>query len=245
MDKLIAKLNVAVDETKTRIAGLNWRKEFIEMINDDEYTPLKYYHVAVLVRTVALFDPENVYKTTKNRWHAILNTRTEEADAINKQCREAERLLKQLRAIELDALRVAWDAVEDDCEKPLLKCEDCDFFGWSERSAHEHECEKEDEDRTIKCKHCKKNCGTYERLKVHIKSKHFKPFKCEPCNVGYNTQMQFDRHTSSKKHKETCGIVKPTFECKLCDKQFMYQCKYDEHLLSVKHRKLSNLEKSV
>jgi hypothetical protein len=242
MDELTAKLNNAIDETKIRLENLDWSKEFIEMINDSDYTPLKYYYTAVLVKTVALFDPEGLYKTTKNRWHAILNTKSEEADVINKQCREIERLLKLLRSTEMNALRAAWDAEKDECAKPLLKCDDCEYFGWCETSLNDHECEEEDEDRTTKCKHCKKNCGTYDRLKKHIKSQHFKPFKCEPCNVGYNTQMQFDRHVKSKDHKEKCGIVKPTFECTLCDKKFLYECKYKEHLLSVKHR---NLEKSV
>jgi hypothetical protein len=240
MEQLKEKIQVALDRTKIRLAELDWSKEFIEMINDSDYTCLKYYHIGIFVTTIAMFDPEGLYKTTKDRWRVIKDTRPEEAKVMEVDWREIERLLRELRNMEMTALREKWDAEEDDCRKPYLLCEDCNNFYYSETAKTEHECEVDDEDRTTECKYCKKKCGTYERLETHLKSKHHTKYLCKECEFPTNSKAVWETHLRKKTHRENCGIVKEvkTYPCPDCDvKPYTFPSELQRHSRTCKGKK--------
>jgi hypothetical protein len=236
MEAIKEKIQVALEKTKIRLAELDWSKEFINMINDSDYTCLQYYHPAINVVTIGKFDPEGLYEETKRKWRAM-DRNAPEAKVMEEDWRSVSKMLNDLRNTEMTALREKWDAEEDDCLKPYLKCEDCDHFGYSETDKTEHECDLEDEDRTSKCKVCKKSCGTYERLEKHMKSKHHTKYRCKECEFGTSSKAQYDRHIKSKEHKETCGIEKPEFKCETCDRVFPFKSLYEAHMISPTHLK--------
>ena len=196
MEKVIERLNLEIEKTKIRVEAIDWSKEFKVMIDDPEYTPLKYQHLSRDVKLVALFDPTDAYKTAKDRWRVIKDTRPEEAKVIEVEWRKIARLLNEMCDIEMKALTSAWNKVEDECDKPYLLCE-CGEFCYSEknRNKDEHDCELDDEDRTTECSICNQKCGTFERLERHKKSKHHTKYRCKPCEMGTNSKAVWETHT--------------------------------------------------
>jgi hypothetical protein len=240
LETLKADLLLQTDKTRERLAELDWSNEFIEMINDAEYTPLKYQQGALLTTFVASFKNGDVFQSAKTRWMTLKGLNDTRAEVLGELIRDIEKLLRGLRTMEMDKLRKIWDGIEDECDKPMLKCEDCDYFGYSEHAKETHECECDDEDRTTKCKYCGFKATTYDRLDNHIKSKHLKKciHECKECEYKTNSKNEFEKHTKSKSHKEKCGVVRESFKCEPCDKEYYFESKYKEHLLSVKHKKL-------
>jgi hypothetical protein len=241
MEKVIETLKIEIEKTKTRVGKIDWSKEFKDMIDDEEYTPLKYQHLSRHVKLIGMFDPDEVYKTTKDRWRSIKDTRPEEAKVIEVEWKEIERLLKEMCSIEMKALTTAWDSVEDECDKPYLLCE-CGHFAYSEKNKNkdEHDCDLDDEERTTTCSICNKKCGTYERLDKHKKSKHHTKYHCKPCEFPTNSKAVWDRHLKSKDHKEACGIVseKKTYPCPDCDvKPYTFPSELHRHSRCCKGRK--------
>jgi len=240
MEELVANIEKAIEDTKARIEMTDWKAEFTEMIEDDEYAPLKYYQFT-MKDMVEHFDHEGVYKKLKNRWLYLAEAKSPEANDVLKSWRKIDGMLSELKNIEKNALRDAWEKEKDIYVKPDLNCRSCRFFAYNYRSALDHECAKED--KSSICEYCKKTCGTYPRLEAHIKSKHKTKYFCKECEFPTNSEAVWDRHLKEKKHKEKCGIEKPVYECKVCDKQYYFPSKYNEHMISPTHKKKISVEK--
>jgi hypothetical protein len=239
MDKVIETLKNEIEKTKTRIGKIDWDKEFKNMIEDEDYTPLRFQHLSRHKKLIALYDPTDLFNTTRDRWRVIKDTKPEEAKVLEVEWREVMRLLKEMCDIEMKALTTAWDKVEDECDKPFLLCE-CGHFAYSEknRNKDEHDCDLDDEDRTTECSICNQKCGTFERLDRHKKSKHHTKYRCKPCEFGTNSKPQYDRHLKCGDHKDKCGIVKPEFKCEICNNRvFPFKSLYEAHMVSPTHLK--------
>ena len=237
MEELIANIQKAIDETKARIEMTDWKEEFLEMMDDDEYAPLKYYQYNAK-DMIEHFDHEGVYNKLKNRWYYLFEAKSPEATELQKTWRKVDAMLSELKNIEKQALRDAWDKEEDEAVKPYLKCNDCRFFGYNERSITDHECAKED--KSSICEYCKKTCGTYPRLEAHIKSKHKPKYYCKECEFPTNSPAVWVRHLKEKKHKEKCGIVKEQkfYPCPDGDiKPYAFPSELKRHSRSGKGRK--------
>jgi hypothetical protein len=239
MEELLENIQKAIDDTKARIEITDWKEEFKEMDEDDEYAPLKYYEYT-MKDMIEHFDHDGIYNKLKNRWYYLLEAKSPEAKELQKSWMKVDAMLSELRNIEKQALRDAWEK-EDIDMRPSLGCASCRFFGYTVRTGLDHECAKED--KSSICDYCKKKCGTYPRLEAHIKSKHQTKYNCKECNFPTNSQAAWDRHLKEKKHKEKCGIERPVYECKVCDKQYYFPSKYKEHLVSPTHIKKVSVEK--
>jgi len=240
MDKVIETLKIEIEKTKIRVENIDWSKEFRNMMEDEEYTPLRFQHLSRHKKLIALFDPTGAYITSKDRWYSIKDTRPEEAEVIRVEFKEIERLLKEMCDIEKKALSTAWDNVEDECDKPFLLCE-CGHFAYSEknRNKDEHDCDFDDEDRTTECNICGQKCGTFERLDKHKKSKHHTKYRCKECEFTTNSKAVWETHLSKKTHKEACGIVKPeNYPCPDCNvKPYTFPSELKRHSRSCKGKK--------
>jgi len=232
MDELLIDLQNALEETKIRVAKIDWDYEFVEMINDPEYSPLKY-SARPLVERISSIDGDEVYAELKKKYWRTSNR--EESLAIWAECKKVELLLQELRETEMGVMIKKWEEAED---KPNLKCRKCRYFGFCERETEDHECDPDDV--TTICEHCKLECRTYERLEKHIKMKHNKKHNCKVCNISTDSDAQWERHIVNKKHKERCGIVKEEkfYPCPDCNvKPYAFPSELKRHSRTCKGRK--------
>lgn len=242
LESLKADLLLQTGKTHERLANIDWSSEFNNMTNDAEYSPLQYQQGALFVHTIQLFKNGDVFQAANNRLCTLKSMNDERAVPLETLISCIRKLIRDLKITEMNALRKVWDSVEDECEKPYLKCADCEFFGYCEQAKEDHECACDDEDRTTKCRFCGFKATTYDRLDNHIKSKHLKncKYNCKECEYKTDSNNEFVRHNNSKGHKEKCGVKKEVklYECKICDKEYYFESEYNRHLVSTKHKKL-------
>lgn len=229
MDAIVVKLyrikelaELHLEKLPMMLAETNWKSEFQMMIDDEDYTALKY-------TSDRLGIGDTFQKANSIWWGLSRDGFKQRSDELKDILNSTESIVNKLKKQEMDYFKITYFQFDEDF-RPYLECEGCGFFTYREKGLCGHKCVKI----TI-CKLCDdKSFGTEERLKAHIKSKHSRKYQynCEPCNFHTDSNDRFVKHEHSKEHKQKCGIERPEYKCEKCNKDYHYECDYMRHMKS-------------
>jgi hypothetical protein len=219
VENAIKPLRLQVEE---RLNTTDWGAEIITKMNEDKtYKPI-----------ISIYEESGFKKISHLVLEEIkLRPNTELRDTLWRIHGE----LQKINEIQIERLKKEYLKLDSKLT-PSLICMDCGYFGCNETAIEEHKCKP-----TTRCKQCSRDCKTYIGLQRHLDAKMcLQQHVCENCKYKTNSNNEWARHISSKKHKEAVGIVKQTYKCIPCNFQTDFQSKYKEHCNKQKHRALTN-----
>lgn len=75
----------------------------------------------------------------------------------------------------------------------------------------------------------------------HKQAIKLKSWYCTCCEVQLQTQIKYNDHIETLKHKKNIGeIHKPHYSCEKCNYNTKFKHHYDQHIQSIKHKEIEN-----
>lgn len=139
------------------------------------------------------------------------DARTERLRQEEEERREEERLAEEKRLQE-ELLRKAQRKAVVSAPRVLHRCEDCDFQTYTELVYVSHMKSRE-----------------------HLNRLKLKAWFCSACETQCRTQVEYDNHTQTAKHKKAVSGTGHSWSCEACGYTATKKHHYEAHMTSKKH----------